>query len=483
MKKKISGKKKKVFNIVFNIILAIAVIIMLIFSYYVFKLDMLPAKYMTIIFCAIGFIYAIFAFLIIHKRIKIGIKLFCSIILVLFSIVFFIGIKYVDKTIDVLGKVSEGIAQKEYYYVEVLKDSSVSDLKELKNKKIGIYKNNNYDKVIKKITKKLDFEVVDYQNPVDLLEDLDLGEIDAVIINTTIESIVETDLKYLDVNLKRIYEFSISVDEINEAKKIDVTMQPFNIYIAGGDSYGSIDKVTNTDVNMVVTVDAKNHKILLTSIPRDYYVLLPSYNSYDKLTHAGYYGVQESISTVENLLDIDINYYVKVNFSTVEKLVDAIGGVDVYSDYSFTEDSSLKRYRYVKGNNHLNGAQALAFARERHAFSDGDIQRGKNQQKVIEAILNKITGSTTLLKNYTRILDSLGESLATNIDSKSINRLMKMQLNDMSGWKIESQNLVGTNGTSTNCYSIPKLSLYIMNPDKNSVSEASQKIKEFMKVE
>ena len=242
----------------------------------------------------------------------------------------------------------------------------------------------------------------------------------------------------------------------------------------------------NTDVNMVVTIDPKSHKILLTSIPRDYYVVLPSKGEdvYDKLTHAGYYGVQESVKAVEKLLDIEINYYAKVNFSTIEKIVDAIGGIEVNSDYSFrfADDWNNMFFSYRKGINKLNGRQALGFARERSSFHDGDVQRVKNQQKVISAIIDKVTSTKTIISNYTSLLDAISKSFATNLDKKSINRLVKMQLNDMRGWDIESQNLVGHSSTSTKCFSIPNLSLYVMKRDEDSVKNASDKIKEFLEI-
>ena len=232
---------------------------------------------------------------------------------------------------------------------------------------------------------------------------------------------------------------------------------------------------------MVATIDPVNRKILLTSIPRDYYVNLPSFgdDAYDKLTHAGYYGIEESVKAIENLLDIDINYYVKVNFSTIEGVINAIGGVDVYSDYSFDE-RAYGIYHFNKGMNHLNGKQALAFARERKAFLDGDVQRVKNQQKVLTAIINKVTSSTTLVTNFSQILDSVGNSFLTNMETKSINRFIKMQLNDMRGWNIESQNLVGTDLYTKETYTYPNLQLYVMKQDKGSVDTAKEKIKGYL---
>ena len=240
----------------------------------------------------------------------------------------------------------------------------------------------------------------------------------------------------------------------------------------------------NTDVNMVVSMDVKNHKILLTSIPRDYYVLLAGMgdNAYDKLTHAGYYGVEESVKTVEKLLDTDINYYAKVNFSTIEKVVDAIDGIEVDSDYAFRfyEPENGMDFTFTKGKNQLNGKRALAFARERQVFMDGDVQRVKNQQKVISAIIEKITSSKTLIGNYTDLLDAISSSFVTNLDPKSINRIVQMQLSDMRGWTLESQNLDGYDSSSTSCYSIPYINLYVMKQDENSVKNASEMIKNFL---
>ena len=231
---------------------------------------------------------------------------------------------------------------------------------------------------------------------------------------------------------------------------------------------------------MVATINPTTRKILLTSIPRDYYVNLVGQgpNAYDKLTHAGYYGIEESVKTVENLLDTDINYYVKINFSTIEGIVDAIGGVDVYSDYDFYE-KAFGKYHFTIGNNHLDGKQALAFARERKSFATGDVQRVKNQQKVVEAIINKVTSSTALISSYDRILDTVSENLDTNMPSKDISRLVKMQLNDMRGWTIESQNAVGTSQMGPT-YTFPTLNLYTMLPDEDSVNSLKAKIKEYL---
>lgn len=484
MRKKKSKKRKVVLNIVFNIIALISTILALVFCIYLYKLDMLPMKYLRIVFIGLGVLYLILLAVTLPRHMKMGFKIAACIFFIIFGLVFSFGIKYSDKTIEALDKINYNLAQKEDYEVKTLNSSKYNTKDDLNGKKIGIFKNDSYDDVVKYLKKDIDCELVDYDDPVKFFEDLDEKKIDAVIASETVYGLLAEDLSYMKMELKTVHTIGVPIKgEISEVVKVvDVTNTPFNIYVAGGDKTGSISKVMNTDVNMVISVDPLKHKILLTSIPRDYYVNLPSKgdNVYDKLTHAGYYGVQESIRAIEKLLDIDINYYAKVNFTTIVKVVDALGGIDVKSDFSFVEDNSLKYYHYKKGVNHLNGNQALAFARERHAFSDGDVQRVKNQQHVIDAIISKMVSSKTLMSKYTDILDAVSSNFSTNLDRKSISRLVKAQLSDMRGWESESQNLVGYSATSKNCYSLKGWDLYVMKQNPDSVKKNSDKIKDFL---
>lgn len=479
-----SNKKSRVIsNIIFNIIAVISTVLAVVFSIYIYKLDMLPIKYLKIVFIVLGVFYLILLLLTLPRHMKIGFKITACVFFLLFAFVFGYGIKYSDKTLETLDKISYDLAQKEDYEIKVLSSSKLNVKEDLNNKKIGIFKNDRYEDVVKYLKKDITCDLIDYTDPTKFFEDLQEGDITAVIASDTIYSLLEEDLAYMKLDLKTAHTIAVPIDgEIEEVVKVvDVTNTPFNVFIAGGDKRGTIDKVMNTDVNMVVSVDVKNHRLLLTSIPRDYYVNLPGKgeNAYDKLTHAGYYGVQESIRAVEKLLDIEINYYAKVNFTTVEKVVDALGGIDVYSDKAFTEDSSGLYYRYKKGKNHLNGLQALSFARERHSFSDGDVQRVKNQQYVIDGIISKMTSSSTLMSKYTNILDAVSKNFSTNLDRKSISKIVKMQLYDMRGWTSESQNLVGYSDSSKNCYSLKGWDLYVMKQNPESVKQNSNKIKEF----
>lgn len=464
----------------FRAIAIISIIIFIVFGIMLYVLDMIPFKYLIIFYIVFGLLYLYLFITSFPKKIKNKFKISSCVFLILFATIFGVGIKYLNDTMDFVGVISKDLFQKEVYYVMTLGDSKYKDIKDLDGKSIGIYSSKNSTKASNELNKKIKNISKEYKNVVELFEDLQDNKIDAVLINESTKNLLDTDLADMKLKLKEIYKVYVSIEKTDIVKVVDITKKPFNIYVAGGDAYGSIDNVTNTDVNMIITVDPVNRKVLLTSIPRDYYVNLPSFgdDAYDKLTHAGYYGIEESVKAIENLLDIDINYYVKVNFSTIEGVIDAIKGVDVYSDYSFNE-CAYGIYHFNKGMNHLNGKQALAFARERKSFSDGDIQRVKNQQKVLTAIIDKVTSSTTLVTNFSQILDSVGNSFSTNMESKNINRFIKMQLNDMRSWSIESQNLVGTD-FYTYTYTYPNLQLYVMKQDEKSVNSVKEKIKKYL---
>ena len=476
---------KKIINksIIYKIIWLVSFVIYVLFTIKMIKLDMIPTKYMLLIIIPFTLIYLFTSIFIFLRKFKLKAKIITSIFMILFGILFSIGIKYLGATSNFVNTIDNDLIQKDTYYVMVIKSSNYKVLKDLKGKKIALYKTNNSDKAFKKIDAKYNIEKVDYTDIDSMINDLKNDSVSSILTNDSLNEALKDELSASNVELKCIKKISVTIKKKDIVKVVDVTKKKFNIYIAGGDALGDIGKVTNTDVNMIASVDPINNKILLTSIPRDYYVNLPSFNAYDKLTHAGYYGIEESVKTIENLLDIDINYYVKVNFSTVIGVVDAIGGIDVNSDFAFRSNTNEqgKSYSYVVGNNNLNGEKALAFARERHAFEDGDVQRVKNQQKVITAIIDKVSSSTAIITNFSSILDSVKRSLSTNMEAKSINKFVKKQLNDMKGWSIESQNLVGINSSSNTVYSLPGLELYVMEQDIDSVRGASEKIKEFMK--
>nr|MCR5787885.1 LCP family protein [Bacilli bacterium] len=240
--------------------------------------------------------------------------------------------------------------------------------------------------------------------------------------------------------------------------------------------YGSINSVSRSDVNIILSVNPEKGKIIITSIPRDYYVKLHKNGEYDKLTHAGIYGVEESVSTIEDLLGIDINYYVKVNFTSLVKFVDTIDGIDVDSKYAFKSDDG---YSYNVGKNHLNGKKALSFARERHALPKGDKSRGENHQAILTGIINKVSNKSILVK-YNDLLKSLKPSIVTNFTNSEITSFVKNQIKKDTKWQIEYVNLDGTDGYEYT-YSYQRNKLYVMIPDESTIETAKEKINELMK--
>ena len=271
------------------------------------------------------------------------------------------------------------------------------------------------------------------------------------------------------------HEFLGQVTAKKKAEEaVDVTSKPFNIYISGMDTTGKITEEARSDVNMIITVNPKTHKILMTSIPRDYLVELQN-GEKDKLTHTGMMGIDETTSDVEDLLGIKINYYVKVNYNTLKDLVNSIGGITINSDKAFI--SYIGRYQFVQGENKVDGAKALAYARERRAYSDCDNHRVRNQQDVLKAIVNKLTGSTTLLTRYNKILKYLAPTMEMNLTRAEVKALVKFQLGKNPKWKFESNSLEGYDAFAT-VYSGGNQQLYVMKPDEESIKKARQKIKE-----
>lgn len=316
-----------------------------------FKMSVLPTKYMSILLAIYIPIYLILILFMLYKKLKLKIKIPCEVISFFLIILLGFGVFYMYQTMNFMGNIKTKKYQIENYYVVTLKDSDYESLKNLKQKKIGIYNSSleSQKEAISLLKKKLSFEEKNYKDIMKLKDDLLNKKIDAMYINGSYLSIIQDEDNKFESKTKIINTIEIKIENETVKKDINVTKEPFNIYISGIDVFGNISSVSRSDVNIVVTVNPTTHKILLTSIPRDYYVQLHGTTGYkDKLTHAGIYGVDMSISTIEDLLDIDINYYARVNFTTLIELVDAIGGIDVYSDYEFT--SLHGHYLFKKGN-------------------------------------------------------------------------------------------------------------------------------------
>ena len=438
----------------------------------VYFINVLPLEYFIILVILV-LITDLFAIMLLLSKGKarnaIGI-----IVTIILLIVMILGITYELNTLDFLKQFGFNSYKTEKYNVIVLQDSeyeSLDDLNDLSIAHLDLDTHQGLNDAVTKIKNEIDFTSTIGEDISDLTNILTTDEEPAIILEDAQLSIVEEESPEVYNELRIIYsvEVEIEIAEIGEA--VDVTKDSFNILISGIDTYGSITKVSRSDVNILVTVNPSTHNILLTSIPRDYYVLIPEFNEYDKLTHAGIYGIETSVSTIENLLDTKINYYVKVNFTSVIDIVDAIGGITVDSSYDFTTQDG---YHFTKGTNELDGEEALSFARERKSFADGDRVRGENQELILTAIINKAM-SASIITDYVALLNALSDKFVTNITDEEITDFIKKQISEMPSWTINSISLDGTDAYDYT-YSYQKQKLYVMKPYQESIINAQERI-------
>ena len=387
--------------------------------------------------------------------------------------------------------------------VYVLNTSTVTSLEDCKNLKFGVVGGNDGPASFAAVTKlkselNPQLKVTDYKNINLLGIDFYHGDIQVAIINEINLKLVK-DIPLLANwadNTKLIGEIKISTPELTAAEAANpygnydkpvnikpatnsvenIELEPFIIYISGSDTREEYFATERSDVNILMVVNPQTKQILLLNTPRDYFIPNPrsGYGTEDKLTHLGLYGVDCSITGLENLYDCDINYYIQINFTGVERLVDDIGGLTIDNPRSFTSYNNPDYY-YEEGEITLNGSEALAYARERYAFAEGDNMRGQNQMRLITAIFNKITSSPTLILNYQTILDDLDGYIVTNMESDEIDALVKMQLNDLATWNIQTYAVTGWGGMDYT-YSAPYQELYVTYPYMSTVYQGQDLI-------
>ena len=470
-------KDNKALDTFFKLIAFAYVVITIIFYIAILKLNLLPGWVITI-FTIAEIVFTLAMVICLVKRHKTYKLTIISLIIILFvSGIYIYVTNYALATISFLGDVFQETKETDEYYLIVRKDSSYDKVEDVKDKNVHFFQ--VADDVKSNLTKKVSVTLVNQENLLDLGNKLIDKNVDVILTSATQYSMLGDEIKNFKESTKILYTIKHEIQTNTKAEdansKYNIKSGKFNVYISGIDTSGNISNVSRSDANILMSINTNTHEALLTSIPRDYYVTLHSYGAKDKLTHSGIYGINETVKTAEDLLDTDINYYVRVNFTTVIKLVDKLGGIDVYSDYNFSRDG----YNFKKGYNHINGDAALVFSRERYSFASGDNQRVKNQQHVIEAIMKKVLNSTTLLTKYTDILDSLKGSFQTNIAQDDISSLVKDQINNMSSWTIKSNSLTGT-GASSSTYSMGSTKLYVMVPNSTSVTSAKEKIDEVL---
>lgn len=471
VKKEKSDKKFSFKYIVWLIAMAFLVTSVVVLTKVV-KMNILPTKFLAV---AIGGVVLIIVFdLLAARKLWPGILTsIISIALIAAMIIGIIAINKVDKTVDIVT--DKGTEEKTEMVIAVLADSDVEKITDLSELLIGYlddYDVNSSKKVMDEIDKSVggSANYNAFDDKFAMVDALYNQTIKAMILNKANIDVIKGGEGYEDFEDKVKIIYSSEITNYIEIvdKEQNTNLNQFVVYISGIDTFGDVSVRSRSDVNILAVVNTKTKHIQLINTPRDYYIEHPKSNGVkDKLTHAGLYGVENSIGALENLYGVKINYYVRMNFSGFEDIIDAMGGIDVYSDKDFTVEPVK---HYTVGVNHLSGIEALAFARERHAFAAGDIQRGQNQMKVIIAMINKLS-SKDVLYNYSNVLDGIAGTFQTDMASDDIYTLVKKQLVDNTKYTIDSYSVTGT-GDSCTTYSTPKTKVWVMQPNMDEVEHA-----------
>ena len=470
-----SGKVKRSVNIA---LLTIYVLLGGFLLFLIFRHNILAFRYLNVITATVVILVALASLLlIIYRKAEKFTIFFLTLAILVSSVSFFALQQFVGFT----SHINSTSNYSEYSMsVVVLKDSDVHNVTQLD----GVTgptdtDNDNIQKLIAdiKTSQSKELTVEQSNSYLAAYKSLIAGEAKAIVLNSVFENIIESEYPDYASKIRKIYTKNITKEVA--APKVSKN-QSFNVYVSGIDTYGPISSVSRSDVNIIMTVNRETKKILLTTTPRDSYVPIADggNNQKDKLTHAGIYGVDASIHTLENLYGIDLNYYARLNFTSFLKLIDLLGGVDVYNDQEFNAHTNNGKH-YPAGTLHLDSKDALGFVRERYSLADGDRDRGRNQQKVIVAIIQKLTSSEAL-KNYSDIIQGLQDSLQTNMPIETMMDLVNAQLDSGGSYKVNSQDIKGTGQMGLPSYAMPDSNLYMMEIDDSSLAAAKSAIQDVM---
>ena len=471
------SNSNKIWQSLNTILLVIYLILACYFLFLVFRYHILAVSNLNLILAGALLFVAILALLLILKnkaRIFTLLVLLTSVLLSAFAL---IGVQ------QFVGLANQFNATSNYssysISVAVLADSEIGNVSQLSSLTAPTKTDaENIQKLLEdiKATQNKDLTVEESSSYLASYKSLLAGDTKAIVLNGAFENLIEQEDPDYAKKIKKIYTKDLT--KTVGAPKV-TTNKTFNVYISGIDTYGPISSVSRSDVNIIMTVNQETKKIVLTTTPRDAYVPIADggNNQNDKLTHAGIYGVDASIHTLENLYDIDLNYYARLNFTSFLKLIDLLGGVDVYNDQEFT--SLHGKYHFPVGNVHLDSEQALGFVRERYSLANGDGDRGRNQQKVIAAIIQKLT-SAEVLKNYDGIIQGLQDSVQTNMPPETMVGLVNTQLASGGKYTVTSQDLKGTGRMGLPSYAMPDSNLYMLEVDQTSLETVKATIKDVM---
>lgn len=485
--------RKKRASIIFFIIQCLSEILL---PFALIRSGMIPVRYIAFVILA-EIILLLISWLLAFKNIELKIRkqkvtrrAIAAVISGLMFIISIVSFVMLDKVGDTLTEITSEKTVTSVIGVYVRSNNSARNLKDAKYYKFGYTKAFDAENTIAAIDSMEDAlgtrpKATSFDDVSKMVKALYDGEIDALILNESYASLIGDQEEFSGFNsdTKIIYEYAIesAVPEKTDKPKKNGDLGAFVFYLSGSDTTSKTLSGGRSDVNILMAVNTKTKEILLVNTPRDYYVPISvsGYGARDKLTHCGIYGTHCSMDTLGHLYNTEVDYYARINFTGFATLIDAIGGITVYADEGFcnSHDNPLLDGTALvinQGENQLNGAQALGFARERMNVSGGDNSRGVNQMKMITAVIDKMSAGT-ILKNYSGILESLEGMFETDMSSDEITKLVKMQLSDMSAWSIHSYAVSGY-GNMGVTYSMPGASLYITTPDQSSVDHASKLI-------
>ncbi len=475
--KKEKSKKSKIFGIVISIFHLISIAI---FSLVLFDLSLLPLLYLSIIIALNILIWIIIFIIQIKSKKKALISKIIAIILI-FSLS--IGAYLLFIAGSALTSISGSDEKIDIIKVYVLSSDSSTDIEDVSDYTFGVFSapgDTTTATTISQIESELGntINISEYNSFLEQATALNNGEVNAIIINSSYIDVINDSLENFESNIKEVYSYEIVTQLDTNSASSNITEDPFTVLISGIDQYGTIDYTGRSDVNILAIINPVTRDILLVTTPRDTFLEFPdfSYGQKDKLTHSGIYGVDVTMNALANLYQTDVDYFVRLNFTSLINLVDALGGIEVESDQAFTtSQNSGKVFDVEIGTNTLDGEEALAFSRERKNVSGGDYTRGKHQQAVITAMIDKAI-SPSIIVNANSILDEISGNMETNMSEEEIQSLIQDQLTKGTSFNVTSVDLTGTGGADYT-FSIPSTQLSVMYPDERSLEEISMKIK------
>nr|AEP02670.1 CpsA [Streptococcus suis] len=472
MKKRSGWSKSSKFKLVNFALLVLYAIILCLFLVTMYRYNILDFRYLNYIVTLLLVGVAVLAGLLMWRK---KARIFTALLLVFSLVITSVGIYGMQEVVKFSTRLNSNSTFSEYEMsILVPANSEITDVRQVTSVLAPAeYDQENITALLDDISKMESTQLATspatsyltaYQSMLN-------GESQAMVFNGVFTNILENEDPDFSSKVRKIYSFKVTqtVDTATE----QVSGDSFNIYISGIDTYGPISSVSRSDVNIIMTVNRATHKILLTTTPRDSYVAIADggQNQYDKLTHAGIYGVNASVHTLENLYGIDISNYIRLNFTSFLQLIDLVGGIDVENTQEFTSGG----YNFPVGTVHLDAEQALIFVRERYSLANGDNDRGQNQEKVIAALIKKLS-SPDNLANYQAILTGLEGSIQTDLSLETIMGLVNTQLESGTQFTVESQALTGTGRSDLSSYAMPGSQLYMMEINQDSLEQAKAAI-------